>query len=129
MASVSCIYGLGAPEEYQSFVVFLNKGEKTQPHPALIRRLVDQQYERNDADLSRGKFRVRGDTLDLLPAYEEVAVQVQFWGDEVDRIVEIDPLTGEVFGERDFDCHLPRQALRHVAGEAGACHPRHRGGA
>ena len=100
VASVSCIYGLGAPEEYQSFVVFLNKGEKSN-RSWLIRRLVDQQYERNDADLSRGKFRVRGDTLDLLPAYEEVAVQVQFWGDEVDRIMEIDPLTGEVFGERD----------------------------
>ena len=100
VASVSCIYGLGAPEEYQSFVVLLNKGEQSN-RTWLIRRLVAQQYERNDADLSRGKFRVRGDTLDILPAYEEVAVQVQFWGDQVDRIVEIDPLTGEVFGERD----------------------------
>ena len=79
VASVSCIYGLGAPEEYQSFVVLLNKGEQSN-RTWLIRRLVAQQYERNDADLSRGKFRVRGDTLDILPAYEEVAVQVQFWG-------------------------------------------------
>ena len=100
VASVSCIYGLGAPEEYQSFVIFLNKGEQTS-RTRLIRRLVDQQYERNDMDLSRGKFRVRGDTLEILPAYEEVAVRVQFWGDEVERIMELDPLTGEVFGERD----------------------------
>ena len=100
VASVSCIYGLGEPEEYQSFVIFLNKGEQTS-RTKLIRRLIDQQYERNDMDLSRGKFRVRGDTLEILPAYEEVAVRVQFWGDEVERITELDPLTGEVFGERD----------------------------
>ena len=100
VASVSCIYGLGSPEEYQSFVLLLNKGEQSN-RSALIRRLIDQQYERNDMDLSRGKFRVRGDTLEILPAYEEVAVQVQFWGNEVERIVEVDPLTGEVFGERD----------------------------
>ena len=100
VASVSCIYGLGAPEEYQSFVIFLSKGEQTS-RTKLIRRLIDQQYERNDMDLSRGKFRVRGDTLEILPAYEEVAVRVQFWGDEVERITELDPLTGEVFGERD----------------------------
>ena len=100
VASVSCIYGLGAPEEYQSFVIFINKGEQSS-RSRLIRRLIDQQYERNDMDLSRGKFRVRGDTLEILPAYEEVAVRVQFWGDEVERITELDPLTGEVFGERD----------------------------
>ena len=100
VASVSCIYGLGAPEEYQSFVVSLRKGE-TNNRTKLMRRLIDQQYERNDMDLSRGKFRVRGDTLEILPAYEEVAIQVQFWGDEVERIIELDPLTGEVFGERD----------------------------
>ena len=100
VASVSCIYGLGAPEEYQSFVLFINKGEQSS-RTKLIRRLIDQQYERNDMDLSRGKFRVRGDTLEILPAYEEVAVRIQFWGDEVERITELDPLTGEVFGERE----------------------------
>ena len=100
VASVSCIYGLGAPEEYQSFVVSITKGERRNRN-RLIRQLIDQQYERNDTDLSRGKFRVRGDTLELLPAYEEVAVRIQFWGDEVERIVELDPLTGEMFGERD----------------------------
>jgi excinuclease ABC subunit B len=100
VASVSCIYGLGAPEEYQSFVVSLSKGQQSN-RTKLVRRLIDQQYERNDMDLSRGKFRVRGDTLDILPAYEEVALQIQFWGDEVERIVELDPLTGEIFGERD----------------------------
>ena len=100
VASVSCIYGLGAPAEYQSFVLFIKKGEQSS-RTKLIRRLIDQQYERNDMDLSRGKFRVRGDTLEILPAYEEVAVRIQFWGDEVERITELDPLTGEVFGERD----------------------------
>jgi excinuclease ABC subunit B len=100
VASVSCIYGLGAPEEYQSFVVSLKKGAQNN-RTKLIRRLIDQQYERNDMDLSRGRFRVRGDTLEILPAYEDVALQVQFWGDEVERIVELDPLTGEIFGERD----------------------------
>jgi excinuclease ABC subunit B len=100
VASVSCIYGLGAPEEYQSFVVAIAKGQRRNRN-RLIRQLIDQQYERNDTDLSRGKFRVRGDTLDLLPAYEDVAVRIQFWGDEVERIVELDPLTGEIFGERD----------------------------
>ncbi|MDP6102222.1 MAG: excinuclease ABC subunit UvrB [Dehalococcoidia bacterium] len=100
VASVSCIYGLGAPEEYQSFVVSLKKGAQSN-RTKLIRRLIDQQYERNDMDLSRGRFRVRGDTLEILPAYEDVALQVQFWGDEVERIVALDPLTGEVFGDRD----------------------------
>ena len=100
VASVSCIYGLGAPEEYKSFVVLLSKGEKRNRNK-LIRQLIDQQYERTNVDLSRGKFRVRGDTLEILPAYEEVAIRVEFWGDEVERIIELDPLTGEVFGERD----------------------------
>jgi excinuclease ABC subunit B len=100
VASVSCIYGLGAPEEYQSFVVSLSKGQQSN-RTKLVRRLIDQQYERNDMDFSRGKFRVRGDTLEILPAYEDVAIQVQFWGDEIERIVELDPLTGEIFGELD----------------------------
>jgi excinuclease ABC subunit B len=101
VASVSCIFGLGSPEEYQSFVAYVRKGE-TRNRGKLIRQLVDMQYERNDFDLSRGKFRVRGDTLELLPAYEDgVGVRIEFWGDEVDRIVQLDPLTGEVLAERD----------------------------
>ena len=100
VASVSCIYGLGSPEEYQSFVAYLRKGEKRN-RQRLLRNLIDMQYERNDMDLSRGKFRIRGDTLEVMPAYDNVAVRVQFWGDEVERIVEVDPLTGEVLAERD----------------------------
>ncbi len=101
VASVSCIFGLGSPEEYQSFVAYVRKGE-AKNRGKLIRQLVDMQYERNDFDLGRGKFRVRGDTLELLPAYEEgVGVRIEFWGDEVDRIVQLDPLTGEVLDDRD----------------------------
>ena len=100
VASVSCIYGLGSPEEYQSFVAYVEKGEK-QNRQRLLRHLIDMQYQRNDMDLSRGKFRIRGDTLEILPAYDEVAVRIQFWGDEVERILEMDPLTGELLAERD----------------------------
>ncbi len=100
VASVSCIYGLGAPDEYQGFVAHVKRGTQ-QNLGKLIKLLVDQQYERNNMDLSRGKFRVRGDTLEILPAYEEIALQIQFWGDEVERILEVDPLTGEILGERD----------------------------
>ena len=101
VASVSCIFGLGSPEEYQGFVAYVRKGE-TRSRNILIRQLIDMQYERNDFDLARGRFRVRGDTLELLPAYEEdVAVRIEFWGDEIERIVQVDPLTGEILGERD----------------------------
>ena len=100
VASVSCIYGLGEPEEYQSFVLSFMKGEKM-PRARVMRRLVDMQYERNDTNLVRGKFRLRGDSLTLLPAYEELAVRVDFFGDEVERIIEIDPLTGELLAEKN----------------------------
>ena len=100
VASVSCIFGLGSPEEYQSFVASIRKGEQRNRN-RLVRQLVDMQYERNDMDFSRGKFRVRGDTMEILPAYEDIGVRIEFWGDQVDRIVVIDPLTGEVLGERD----------------------------
>ena len=101
VASVSCIFGLGSPEEYQGFVAYVRKGE-TRSRNILVRQLIDMQYERNDFDLARGRFRVRGDTLELLPAYEEdVAIRIEFWGDEIERIVQVDPLTGEILGERD----------------------------
>ena len=100
VASVSCIYGLGSPEEYQSFVAYIQKGEKMN-RQRLLRHLIDMQYERNNMDLSRGKFRIRGDTLEIMPAYDELAVRIEFWGDEVERIIELDPLTGEVMAERD----------------------------
>ncbi len=101
VASVSCIFGLGSPEEYQSFVAYLRKGEQRSRN-RLIRQLVDMQYERNDFDMSRGNFRVRGDTVEIVPAYEdEMAVRIEYWGDEIERIVQLDPLTGELLGERD----------------------------
>ena len=100
VASVSCIYGLGEPEEYRSFVASLKKGERIK-RDRLARQLVDMQYERNDIDFTRGRFRIRGDTLEVQPAYEELAVRIGFFGDEVERITEIDPLTGELLAERD----------------------------
>jgi excinuclease ABC subunit B len=99
VASVSCIYGLGSPEEYQNTVVSLRRGA-TARRDKIFRQLIDIQYDRNDMTLTRGTFRVRGDTLEIFPAYEEIAVRVEFFGDEVDRIVEVDPLTGELLVER-----------------------------
>jgi len=100
VASVSCIYGLGSPEEYRKFVITLKKGE-TRNRDRVVRQLVDQQYERNDIDFTRGRFRIRGDTLEIQPAYEQLAVRVEFWGDEIERITEMDPLTGEVMATVD----------------------------
>mgnify|MGYP003330161039 CR=1 FL=1 len=90
VASVSCIFGLGSPEEYQGFVALVQRGE-TRSRERLMRQLVGMQYERNDFDPARGKFRVRGDTLEILPAYEnEVGVRIEFWGDEIEHKVEWD---------------------------------------
>jgi excinuclease ABC subunit B len=100
VASVSCIYGLGEPEEYRSFVVSLKKDEDY-PRRKLLRDLVDMQYGRNELDLSRGNFRLRGDTLEIQPAYEELALRVELFGDTVERILSIDPLTGELLQEMD----------------------------
>ena len=99
VASVSCIYGLGDPADYFHFVARLGVGD-IRNRSQFVRQLVDMQYERNDMDLSRGRFRIRGDTLELVPAYEEAAVRIQFFGDEVERIVQVDPLTGEFLGEK-----------------------------
>jgi len=100
VASVSCIYGLGSPEEYGNVVITLKKGE-TRKRDKILRHLVDIQYERNDVAFGRGNFRVRGDTLDIYPAYEDVAIRVEFWGDEIDRLLTLDPLTGEILGQRE----------------------------
>jgi excinuclease ABC subunit B len=99
VASVSCIYGLGDPSDYFSLVAKVEVGE-IRDRSRLLRQLVDMQYERNDFELARGKFRVRGDTLEIVPAYEELAMRIQFFGDEVEKITEIDPLTGELLAQR-----------------------------
>jgi len=99
VASVSCIYGLGSPEEYGEVVLTLKVGEE-RPRNRILRHLTEIQYERNDANFIRGRFRVRGDVLEIFPAYEDVAVRVEFFGDEIERMTEIDPLTGEVLGQR-----------------------------
>jgi len=99
VASVSCIYGLGSPDEYGEVVLTLKVGEDRR-RDRILRHLTEIQYERNDTNFIRGRFRVRGDVLELFPAYEDVAVRIEFFGDEIERITEIDPLTGEVLGKR-----------------------------
>jgi excinuclease ABC subunit B len=98
VASVSAIYGLGSPEQYMGQLLRLVQGVEY-PMKDAIQRLVDIQYERNEVNLIRGKFRVKGDTLEVFPSYEETIVRVQFWGDEVERIIRLNPVTGEVVDE------------------------------
>jgi len=100
VASVSCIYGLGEPAQYQEFVLHFERNKPFSRSEA-VRRMVGMQYERNDMNVVRGKFRLRGDSLTILPSYDELAVRIDFFGDEVERIVELDPLTGEIMAERD----------------------------
>ncbi len=100
VASVSCIYGLGSPEDYGRVVLTLRRGDLVRRN-TVLKHLVSIFYERNDFELRRGTFRVRGDTLEVMPAYTETAYRVEFWGDEVDRITEINPLTGEVVAEHE----------------------------
>src|SRR5207344_2956413 len=100
VASVSCIYGLGSPEEYEQKVVFLNAGE-SQDRDLVLRKLIDIQYVRNDTLLGRGRFRVKGDVLEIQPAHSETAYRVSFFGDEVEAITHFDPLTGEVLSRLD----------------------------
>src|SRR3970040_158730 len=99
VASVSCIYGLGRPEDYKEVMLLIRKGER-RSREEILRRLVDIQYERNDIDFARGRVRVRGDVIEVHPAYEDRAVRIELFGDEVDRIMELHPLTGEVLGEK-----------------------------
>jgi excinuclease ABC subunit B len=98
VASVSCIYGIGNPQDWGKVMVKLAVGENRR-RDLLLRHLVDLQYERNDIAFGRGKFRVRGDTLEVQPAYAETAYRVEFWGDTVERLTEIQPLTGEILAE------------------------------
>src|SRR3984893_4486251 len=106
VASVSCIDGLGSPEEYKDRVVFLTVGEE-QDRDAVLRKLVDIQYVRNDTLLGRGRFRVKGDVLEIQPAHSETAFRVSFFGDEVEQITHFDPLTGEVLSPLDTITGFP----------------------
>ena len=94
VASVSCIYGLGNPAEYADQMLVIRQGE-THEQRTILGRLVDMQYERNDMNLIRGKFRVRGDTIEIHPAYDETAIRIELFGDEIERIIVVDPITGE----------------------------------
>lgn len=100
VASVSCIYGIGSPEDYGDMSIVVTKGEKRQ-QDKFVRLLTDIQYQRNDIDFHRGTFRVKGDVVDVFPAGSDVAFRIEFFGDEVDRITQIDPLTGEILTEPD----------------------------
>src|SRR5438105_6488996 len=99
VASVSCIYGIGSKEDYEAMVVPLRVGQDISRDQFLL-RLVDLQYKRNDIDFSRGNFRVRGDTVEVCPAYTEEAVRVEFFGDQIERLTRFEPLTGEVIETR-----------------------------
>jgi excinuclease ABC subunit B len=100
VASVSAIYGLGAPDEYERQCLIVDKGEEREQR-SILARLVELQYERNDFTFARNKFRVRGDTIEVFPSYEEHAVRLQLFGDEIERIASVDPTTGELVGELD----------------------------
>jgi excinuclease ABC subunit B len=120
IASVSCIYGIGSPDDYAEMSITVKKGERRQ-QDRLVRLLTDIQYQRNDIDFHRGTFRVKGDVIDVFPAGSDMAFRIEFFGDEVDRITQIDPLTGEILNEPD-SCMIfpsshyvtPKQKLEHA---------------
>src|SRR6201994_2619337 len=113
VASVSCIYGLGTPQEYVDRMVRLRVGDEIE-RDDLLRRLVGMQYARNDLAFTRGTFRVRGDTVEIIPQYEELAVRIEMFGDEIEKLATLHPLTGEVMTE-DEEVHL-FPASHYVAG-------------
>ena len=115
IASVSCIYGLGSPDDYRKMMVPLKVGQIIDRDEMLL-RFVDIQYERNDFDFSRGKFRVRGDVIELWPAYEEFGFRIELFGDEVETLAHIDPTSGAVIEKQTGDAGLSRQALRPARG-------------
>ncbi|MYR34536.1 excinuclease ABC subunit UvrB [Nocardiopsis alba] len=114
VASVSCIYGLGTPQEYVDRMARLEVGMEVD-RDDLLRRLVEMQYSRNDMAFTRGTFRVRGDTIEIIPVYEELAIRIEMFGDEIERLLTLHPLTGEVLGESDAMFIFP--ASHYVAGE------------
>ncbi|UVY83026.1 excinuclease ABC subunit UvrB [Brachybacterium sp. NBEC-018] len=113
VSSVSCIYGLGTPQEYVDRMVQLSRGDQVD-RDELLRRFVDMQYDRNDVAFERGTFRVRGDTVEIIPMYEELAIRIEFFGDEIDALYTLHPMTGEVIREEDHIHIFP--ASHYVAG-------------
>ena len=113
VCTVSCIYGLGAPEEYLRAMVALQVGERYD-RDALIRKFIAMQYNRNDVDFSRGNFRVRGDTIEIIPVYEEYAIRIELFGDEIEALYMLHPLTGDVVQRLDSVPIFP--ASHYVAG-------------
>ena len=113
VATVSCIYGLGTPEEYAGRMLFLQEGQQID-RDQLLRKFVDMQYKRNDIAFTRGTFRVRGDTVEIIPVYEELAIRIEFFGDEIDRISTLHPLTGDVI-DHETSVHI-FPASHYVAG-------------
>lgn len=113
VASVSCIYGLGTPQEYVDRMARLKVGQEIN-RDELLRRFVEMQYTRNDLAFTRGTFRVRGDTVEIIPVYEELAIRIEFFGDEIDRLYTLHPLTGEIVNEESEMYVFP--ATHYVAG-------------
>ena len=107
VASVSCIYGIGSPDAYAEMSIHIKTGERRQ-QDKFVRLLTDIQYQRNDVDFHRGTFRVKGDVVDVFPAGSDVAYRIEFFGDEVERMTRIDPLTGEILGEPDRAQDFPK---------------------
>lgn len=129
VASVSCIYSLGDPIDYRSMVISLRPG-MVKKRDELLSKLVDLQYERNDINFIRNKFRVRGDVVEIYPAYaDDTVIRVEFFGDEIDRLSEINPLTGELKGVVQHVAILSRLPLHCAQGQDAARHCRYRGGA
>ncbi len=114
VASVSCIYGLGSPDEYRDQILVLKPGE-IHDQRSMLSRLVTMHYERNDSNLVRGRFRVRGDTIEVHPAYEEYAVRIELFGDEIERVSRFDVMTGEILGDLEELIIFP--ATHYVAGD------------
>ncbi len=128
VASVSCIYGLGTPQEYVDRMVPLRVGDEMD-RDELLRRFVDIQYTRNDMAFTRGTFRVRGDTIEIFPVYEELAVRIEMFGDEIEALSTLHPLTGEIISDDQQLYVFPRLPLRRRPRAAGARGQRHREGA
>ena len=125
VSTVSCIYGLGTPQEYVDRMLRLKVGEE-HDRDSMLRRLVEIQYTRNDMSFTRGTFRVRGDTLEIFPVYEEHAVRIEFFGDEIERLMTLHPVTGEVITEDTRALRLPGHPLRRRPRADGAGDPGHR---